>query len=245
MLLNLRSSVNWRLNAVACLCGVSLFFLASNVSAQETTTAYYSVGAEGVWVESEWDGSPPLETAGPESASAYRFEASEMPAYDSATAVQQYEPSIEMPSEAYETYEAYEANEANEAYEAYDSLTEEPAAAYTVVKNRDFFGVDKDSCCDEWTKFCNFKDIKFNCGCGGLKANKGHLGIKWLRSADEGEDCDYCQGGCCDREKSAGRERRDTRRNVFSSAWNKATRSRCDECDPSNCPEEEGCTSCR
>ena len=198
-----------------------------------------------------------------------------MPAYDSATAQQQYEPSIEAQWEAYrEAYgdEAYQEayddayreayddaygdgygdaygeayDGAYETYETYGTSTQEPAAGYTVVKNRDFFGVEKGKCCDEWSKFCNYKDLKFNCNCGGLKANKGHLGISWLRSADGGEDCDYCQGGCCEKGiRAAGRRNRETRRDVFSSAWKKATRDRCDECDPSNCPEEEGCTSCR
>lgn len=230
MLLNLRSSVNWRLNAFACLCGASLFFLASSASAQESV-AYYQVGAsEGVWVQSEWDenssAEPQYQTEVP-----YDAEGSAMPAHDPATALQQYEPSIET------QYEVYE--------DADDSWSENSEAGYMVVKNRNLFGVDRDSCCDEWSKFCRIKDMKYDCGCGGLKAKKGHLGIPWLRSADEGEDCDYCQGGRCKKGREACREKRETRKNPFTSAWNKAKRGRGKDCDECNCPEEEGCTSCQ
>lgn len=230
MLLNLRSSVNWRLNAFACLCGVSLFFLSSSASAQDTT-AYYEVGAsEGVWVESEWDDNSPAAPAH-ETELAYEAEGSEMPAYDPATALQQDAPPIEMP---YETYD-----------DTSDSWTETSAAGYTVVKNKDFFGVDKDACCDEWSKMCKMKDMKYNCGCGGLKAKKGHLGIPWLRTADAGEDCDYCQGGCCEKGRSARRQSRKTSGNVFTNAWSKALRGRGEDCTESTCPEEEGCSSCQ
>lgn len=308
MLLNLRSSVNWRHNTVAYLCGVGLFFLMSSASAQDTTLIYRVGASEGVWTERTQTRSIPVET-GNGTVSPYETEASAMPAYDSATAQQQYEPSIETQWEAYreaygdEAYgdaygEAYSGEAYDEArsrevygearsrevyddaygeaysreayddaysreaygearsreayggtygtYGTYDSWRREPAAPYSGVKNRDLFGVDEDNCCDEWSKFGNFKDLKYKGNCGGLKANKGHLGISWLRSADGGEDCDYCQGGCCEKGiRAAGRRNRATRRDVFSSAWSKATRSRCDECDPDNCPEEEGCTSCQ
>lgn len=42
-------------------------------------------------------------------------------------------------------------------------------------------------CCDEWEDFCRFRDLSFRCGCGGLKAMPGHLGLPWLGS---GENCD-------------------------------------------------------
>jgi hypothetical protein len=42
-------------------------------------------------------------------------------------------------------------------------------------------------CCDEWDDFCRFRDLDFRCGCGGLKAMPGHLGLPWLGS---GENCD-------------------------------------------------------
>ena len=38
-----------------------------------------------------------------------------------------------------------------------------------------FFGVDRRASCDEWANVA---------GCGGLKANPGHLGIPWLKSKD-------------------------------------------------------------
>lgn len=67
------------------------------------------------------------------------------------------------------------------------------------VKNVNFFGVDRDECCDEWEGMCGCKSPKFRCGCGGLKANKGHLGIFWLKSRYGGDGCDYCKGGCCEK----------------------------------------------
>lgn len=229
MLLNLRSSVNWRLNAFACLCGVSLFFLASSASAQDPVT-YYEVGAsEGVWVESEWDGNLPAEP-GHETELTYEAERSAMPAYDPATALHQGDSTIAMQSEAY--------------VDTSDSWTEQSEAGYTVVKNKDFFGIDRDSCCDEWSKFGKSKNLKLDVNCGGLKAKKGHLGIPWLRSADEGEDCDYCQGGCCEKERG-GRQNRKTRRSVFTNAWSKATRGRDEGCTAPNCSEQEGCSSCQ
>ena len=239
MLINLRSSVNWLLKAFVCLCGVSVFFLAGSASAQSTTNYYTPSESAGVWVESEWaDGEPTPEQVY-ETEPNYVADGSDRPVYDSATATQQYE--------QYEQYEQYDASieVPSESYDAdHHSWTEEPAAAKTVVKNRDFFGVNKDACCDEWSRFGRGKDLKYKSNCGGLKANKGHLGIPWLRSADAGEDCDYCQGGCCEK-GAAGRERRETRREVFSSARKKCKRDSCDNCAQGNCPEKEGCTSCR
>jgi hypothetical protein len=46
------------------------------------------------------------------------------------------------------------------------------------------FGVDRDSCCDEWAGFSN---------CGGLKANPGHLGLKWLRGGEACETTESCR----------------------------------------------------
>ena len=278
MLLNHRSSVNWRQNVVACLCGVSLFFVMSSASAQEPPL-YYTPGAtEGVWAGSEQAGSIPVETAR-DALSDYGVEARATPAYDSATA-QRYEQQYDQRHEQYDQqrgqydqqygqydqeydqytqqqydqytqqqYDQYEASieGQSEAYDGtYESYTRAPAERYSVVKNTDLFGVERDKCCDEWSKFARFKETKYRSNCGGLKANKGHLGISWLRSADEGEDCDYCQGGCCERGvRAASRQNRETRRDVFTSAWNKAPRRRGDNCSLGNCPEEEGCTSCR
>ena len=238
MTLNLRSSVNWLLKLVAYLCLLNVLFLASNVSAQDST-AYYNVGSAGVWVESKTSDALPTESAPAagvqyEDEYSYEADASAMPAYDSATANEEYDSSvIETSSEIY-----------NDGYES-ETWTEEPAEVYAVVKNKDFFGVDKDDCCDEWSKFCKFKDMKFKCGCGGLKANKGHLGIRWLKSGDAGEDCNSCEGGCCKKGTAACRDPRQARRDVFSSAWKKGKRGRCEDGDEATCPEEEGCTSCR
>ena len=44
------------------------------------------------------------------------------------------------------------------------------------IRNHCFFGVDADTCCDEWDGFCN---------CGGLKAHPGHYGQKWLVGHDD------------------------------------------------------------
>ncbi len=41
---------------------------------------------------------------------------------------------------------------------------------------RFFFGVDPETCCDEWDHFA---------GCGGLKANPGHWGRRWIRATDD------------------------------------------------------------
>lgn len=48
-------------------------------------------------------------------------------------------------------------------------------------------------CCDEWADFCRFKALDFRCGCGGLKATSGHLGLPWLGS---GENCDRTTSPC-------------------------------------------------
>jgi len=55
----------------------------------------------------------------------------------------------------------------------------EPFAQRSIVGNANFFGVDRNACCDEWEGFCNCS--------GGLKGNPGHLGNPFLRSKD---NCD-------------------------------------------------------
>lgn len=54
-----------------------------------------------------------------------------------------------------------------------------PFAYQTSFPNSNFFGVDRNQCCDEWAGHCNCS--------GGLKTNPGHLGIPWLRGK---EPCD-------------------------------------------------------
>ena len=132
MLLNLRSSANWRHNAVTCLCGVSLFLLMSSASAQDTTLIYQVGASEGVWTERTQSRSIPVET-GHDTISPYEQEASAMPAYDSATAQQQHQRSIETQSEAYrETYDEAYREAYDEAYtEAYDeAYTEDYGGTY-------------------------------------------------------------------------------------------------------------------
>lgn len=61
------------------------------------------------------------------------------------------------------------------------------------------FRVHSSDCCDEWADFCGCKDLDYGCSCGGLKANPGHLGLKWLRSkdaCDRTESCRSCGKGC-------------------------------------------------
>ena len=180
MLLNLRTSVNWRLNAMACLCGVSLLFSASSTFAQ-STSSHYNVGAsEGVWVEAK-PSSLPEETAA--ETITYENNVSALPQQDSATALQ-YDSSGEVLSEVYA--------------DACDTCSEQPAEDRMVVKNKDFFGVDREKCRDEWADFCRFKDINSRCGCRGSKAKKGETrrGIfssAWRKATrDSGDGCDEC-----------------------------------------------------
>lgn len=64
------------------------------------------------------------------------------------------------------------------------------------------FGQPEESC-DEWACFCKSRNLDYDCGCscGSLKANPGHLGIKWLRSNQPCEatscpgDCSSCRTG--------------------------------------------------
>ena len=115
--------------------------------------------------------------------------------------------------------------------------------AVEVVKNQNLFG-DRKRCCDEWSGFCRMKELSYGCNCGGLKSNRGHLGISWLRSRDAGEDCDYCNGGCCEKTESCHKRNAKKRRSVFADAFQKCSRSKCG-CGEETCPEEEGCTSCQ
>ena len=134
------------------------------------------------------------------------------------------------------------------------------------VKNVNFFGVDRETCCDEWSGLCKMKSLKFGCNCGGLKANKGHLGLGWLRGRSGGEGCDYCNGGCCDTGscdkgsglkdclakcclgkrcggKSCSCQDKPAQRYVFG----RPVEGSCQECGccEKACPPEEGCESCK
>lgn len=136
------------------------------------------------------------------------------------------------------------------------------------VKNVNFFGVDRESCCDEWAGLCACKSLKYGCSCGGLKASKGHFGIPWLKSKFGGEGCDYCNGGCCDEScadgcadgcsKGCGKKRRQRAscgcndRAVPTSIFGRSLKGNCRQCgccDSSDCgdgcPPQEGCESCK
>lgn len=67
------------------------------------------------------------------------------------------------------------------------------------VRNVDLFGVAPEDCCDEWEGMSDFKAPKYKRSCGGLKADKGHLGIFWCQRKYGGDGCDYCNGGRCER----------------------------------------------
>lgn len=61
------------------------------------------------------------------------------------------------------------------------------------VRNHALFGIDPAAACDEWEGYC---------GCCGLKANPGHLGIKCLRGNDPCECVECCairkrKADCC------------------------------------------------
>ena len=138
------------------------------------------------------------------------------------------------------------------------------------VKNVNFFGVDRNECCDEWSGLGGCKSLKYGGRCGGLKSSKGHLGIGWLRSGYGGEDCDYCNGGCC--EKDCGTKLRDLIKSCpiknclkkfcckdsaeeascsndepsQTSIFGRPLNSNCDRCGccDEGCSPEQGCNSC-
>lgn len=142
---------------------------------------------------------------------------------------------------------------------------------FAEVKNVNFFGVDRDQCCDEWAGMCDCKSPKYDCGCGGLKSNKGHLGIFWLKRKYGGDGCDYCHGGCCEKDcgsrlcdllkccslkncfkKCCGKDPTEdavegnaepTQTTVFGRPLESNCR-RCGGCDK-GCPPKKGCDSCK
>ena len=57
------------------------------------------------------------------------------------------------------------------------------------------FGIHKSQCCDEWEAFCPCKTLDYGCNCGGLKANPGHLGLKWLGSNEPCDRTEPCGSG--------------------------------------------------
>ena len=133
------------------------------------------------------------------------------------------------------------------------------------VRNVNFFGVDREACCDEWSGFCKMKNLTFGCNCGGIKANKGHLGLSWLRSRYGGEDCDYCNGGCCEQNNCNDCSQRKGRfgkgllksksnkscgcggKSIPSTVFGRPVVSSCQKCGCCDeaCPPEEGCESCK
>ncbi len=115
-----------------------------------------------------------------------------------------------------------------------------------VIKNANLFGIPDDACCDEWSGFCRMRELSLDCSCGGLKAKKGHFGIPWFRSADAGEDCDYCQGGCCSKSnKSVTRQRNETRLSVLTSGWKNSFRSPYENCNAMTCGKDAACKTCK
>ena len=141
------------------------------------------------------------------------------------------------------------------------------------VKNVNFFGVDRETCCDEWSGFCKMKSLKFGCSCGGLKANKGHLGLRCLKGRNGGEGCDFCNGGCCEegdcdqgcRDKCSlkgclskcflkcckGKESKSKscgcqNKSTPRFVFGRPVENSCQECCcDKSCPPEEGCESCK
>ncbi len=84
--------------------------------------------------------------------------------------------------------------------QVYDDAVISADNLFPEVKNVNYFGVDPDECCDEWSGLYPCKSPKYRCNCGGLKSNKGHLGIFWLKRRYGGDGCDYCKGGRCEKE---------------------------------------------
>ena len=129
------------------------------------------------------------------------------------------------------------------------------------VKNVNFFGVDRNECCDEWAGLCNCKSPKYRCNCGGLKANKGHLGIPWLKRKYGGDGCDYCNGGRCEKKRHHNKDghkkfsRKDRSEEATDSSDQPSQNSifgrplendcqRCGRCDE-GCPPKDECQSCK
>lgn len=77
----------------------------------------------------------------------------------------------------------------NRLWHPLESPTTQLMGAPTVEAN---FGV---TCyCNEWANMCCGKNLDYVGNCGGLKANPGHFGLKWLGSndpCDVTEPCDF------------------------------------------------------
>lgn len=77
----------------------------------------------------------------------------------------------------------------NRLWHPLESPTTQLHGAPTVAAN---FGV---TCyCNEWANMCCGKNLDYVGNCGGLKANPGHFGLKWLGSndpCDVTEPCDF------------------------------------------------------
>lgn len=150
-----------------------------------------------------------------------------------------FEPRVDVATSDCSTCNSYDASSSS-------LFPDENVARIAVVKNRHLFG-DPDKCCDEWKGFCKMKKLSTDCPCGGLKAKRGHSGLSWLRSGEAGEDCDYCEGDCCESGGCKRLTNSEIRRNVFADAIANWPRFRRDStCSSgSQCDAKAGCQSCQ
>lgn len=66
------------------------------------------------------------------------------------------------------------------------------AALFPPVKNVNFFGIDRHSCCDEWAGMCDCKNVNFKCDCNGPRPKRSY-GMAWFKNKF-GEKSNAC--GC-------------------------------------------------
>lgn len=83
-------------------------------------------------------------------------------------------------------------------------------ALFPPVKNVNFFGIDRHSCCDEWAGLCDCKNVSFNCQCGQVKPRGRDSTMGWLKNklfpkqvSGGGESCG-CAGSGCGNQRTAG-----------------------------------------
>ena len=189
--------------------------------------------------------------------------ASDVPPVDEITSV--YDPeNIYDPDNIYQQDTTYQTETFSD--QSFEGNVVTDASLFPRVKNVNFFGVDREECCDEWAGLCKCKSPKYRCNCGGLKANKGHLGIFWLKSKYGGDGCDFCNGGCCEkgcsgkacsefkesimkccflknrRKKTCAGSDESAQETIFG----RPLKSNCDRCGccDEGCPPKKGCESC-